>query len=146
MLDEVGTAVKSAAARVTQGGLAQGPAEPLLRAVWPAVEAQAEQEVADVLKELERARSRKAFAGGIDEVWQKATAGRVGLLAVEENHQVVVKESGEHLVPAERDEQGAREDMVDETVERALDTGARVHFVPDGTLAEVGRIAAVLRY
>ncbi len=146
LLDDVGTAVKSATARVTQGGLAQGPAEPLLRAVWPAVAAQAEREVAEVLKELEKARGKKAFVGGVDEVWQKVSTGRVALVAVEENYQVTVRDDGEHLVPAEAGRPGAREDMVDETVEHALDTGARVRFVPDGTLAEVGHLAAVLRY
>ena len=35
---------------------------------------------------------------------------------------------------------------MDEIAEQALDTGARVHFVPDGALSDAGHIAAVLRY
>ena len=39
-----------------------------------------------------------------------------------------------------------REDVVDEAVERTLQAGGEVSFVPDGTLADRESIAAVLRY
>lgn len=39
-----------------------------------------------------------------------------------------------------------REDIVDELVEAALDSGADVVFVEDDSLTEHGRIAAALRY
>jgi hypothetical protein len=146
LLGDVGTAAKAAAARVPHGGLAQGPAEAVWQTVRPAVEAQAAKADAAALAELDRARGRKEFAAGIDEVWQKVAMGRVALLAVEENYQVTVREDGEHLVHAAPGEQGAREDIVDEVVEQALETGAQVRFVPDGELADAAQIAAVLRY
>jgi hypothetical protein len=146
LLDDVGTAVKSAAARIPHGGLAQGTAESVFHTVRPAVEEQGRKDVAEALKQLDLARGRKEFAAGIDEVWQKVATGRVALLAVEENYQVTVRDDGEHLVHADAGEQGAREDIVDEIVEKALDTGAQVRFVPDDELAGSGRIAAVLRY
>ena len=146
LLDDVGTAVKGAVARVTLGGLAQGPAEAVWQAVQPALAAHAAEEVAAVEQELEKAVGRKDFAAGIDEVWQKVSAGRIALLAVEDDYRTTVRDDGDHLVPAESGEVGARDDIVDEVVEHALDTGARVRFVPNDTLAGSGRIAAVLRY
>ena len=88
-------------------------------------------------RELETARGRKAFAAGVDEVWQNATEGRVRLLAVEENYRVTVRDDGgDHLVPAESGDLDAREDIVDEIVEQCLETGAEVRFVPDGSLGD----------
>ena len=51
-----------------------------------------------------------------------------------------------HLVPAESGDLDVREDIVDEIVERCLDTGAEVRFVPDGMLGDARGIAGVLRY
>jgi hypothetical protein len=146
LLNDVGTAVKGAAARIPHGGLAHGSAEAVWQTARPAVEAQQQQAVTDALDELDRARGRKEFVAGIDEVWQKVGDGRVALVAVEENYRVTMRDDGNHLLHAEPGEEGAREDIVDEIVERALDTGAQVRFVPDEQLADSGRIAAVLRY
>ncbi len=100
-----------------------------------------------VRKDLESARGRREFAAGVDEVWTGATEGRIRLLAVEENYRVTVRDDGgDHLVPAGSGDLDAREDIVDEIVERCLSTGAEVRFVPDGTLAEATGIAGVLRY
>jgi hypothetical protein len=145
-LDDAGPVVREAVARVTQGGLADGPGEALARAVRDADRAQDAEAVASVLDDLDRARGRKAFAGGVDEVWQSVTEGRAGLVAIEDAYRTTVRDNGEHLVPAGDGERGARDDIVDEITEQALDTGARVLFVPDDALADVGRIAAVLRY
>jgi len=145
-LDEVGPLVKEAVSRVGQGGLAMGPPEALAEAVRQADRERDEAQVAAVLADLDRARGRKAFAGGLDEVWQSVTEGRAALVAIEDGFRVTVREKGEHLVPAGADERGARDDIVDEIAEQALDTGARVHFVPDGALGGSGNIAAVLRF
>lgn len=59
---------------------------------------------------------------------------------------VPVRANDGHLLPAEPGDLDAVEDIVDEIVERSLDTGAEVRFVPDGTLAEVGGIASPPRY
>ncbi|MFC4031791.1 chemotaxis protein [Streptomyces polygonati] len=145
-LDEAGPMLAEAVARVARGGLAEGPGEALGRAVRDADRARDEAAVAAVLADLNRARGRKSFAGGVDEVWQSVSEGRVGLVAIEDGYRTTVRDNGEHLVPAGPDERGARDDIVDEIAEQALDTGARVRFVPDDALADVGRIAAVLRY
>ncbi|MFB7103948.1 baeRF3 domain-containing protein [Streptomyces hydrogenans] len=131
---------------VQKGGLADAPAAAVHAAVEPARTARAAAAVTALTADLDAARGRREFAGGIDEVWRAAKEGRARLVAVEDDYRTVVREEGDHLEPAEAGEAGARDDMVDEIVERALDTGAEVRFVPGGTLDGQGRIAAVLRY
>ncbi|MGX4694070.1 baeRF3 domain-containing protein [Streptomyces sp. JNUCC 63] len=145
-LDEVGTVAKSAV-HVQHGGLAHGTPEAVWRVIRPVQEAEMRKGTAAVTRELETARGRKSFAAGVDEVWRSAREGRIRLLAVEENYRVTVRDdAGDHLVPAESGDLGAREDIVDEIVEQCLETGADVRFVPDGTLDEAQGIAGVLRY
>ncbi|MET7619220.1 chemotaxis protein [Streptomyces sp. NPDC005408] len=147
LLDGVGTVTgRATATHVPQGGLAAGPPDAVWQAVRPPVEARAERDVAKVLAELDKARGRKAFAAGVDEIRQNVESGRVALLAVEESYQETVRDSGGHLLPAEPGDLDALDDIVDDIVERSLDTGADVRFVPDGTLAGMGGIASALRY
>ncbi|MGW2306197.1 baeRF3 domain-containing protein [Streptomyces sp. NPDC001809] len=128
------------------GGLAKGPATAVHEAVEPARTAREAATATTVLAELDAARGRREFAGGIDEVWRAVKEGRIRLLAVEDHYRTVVRDEGGHLEPAEPAEPGTRDDMVDEIVERALDTGAEVQFVHDDALLDMGRIAGVLRY
>ncbi|MFI1167536.1 chemotaxis protein [Streptomyces sp. NPDC020801] len=145
-LDEIGGVAKCAV-HVQHVGLAHSTPEAVWRAILPMQEAEAAKDTAAVLRELEGARGRRAFAAGVDEVWRSAREGRVRLLAVEENYRVTVRnEAADHLVPAEGGGLEVREDIVDEIVEQCLETGAEVRFVPDGTLDEAQRIAGVLRY
>ncbi|MFF0156371.1 chemotaxis protein [Streptomyces sp. NPDC005263] len=145
-LDEVGSATEGAA-RLRHGGLAHGTPESVWSAVRPLVAAEARRSTDTVARILESARGHRAFAAGVDEVWQSAQEGRVGLLAVEENYRVTVRDDdGDHLVPAASGDLDAREDIVDEIVEQCLETGADVRFVPDGALGDADGMAAVLRY
>ncbi len=144
-LDEIGTVTKEAV-HIAHGGLAHGTHEAVWQAVRPIVAAQDRKSSDEVARELESARGRRAFAAGLDEVWQNAREARVRLLAVEENYRATVRDDGEHLVPAESGDLDAREDIVDEIVEQCLETGAEVRFVPDGTLRDAAGIAGVLRY
>ncbi|MFD4408165.1 chemotaxis protein [Streptomyces sp. NPDC058246] len=145
-LDEVGTVSKDAA-HVPHGGLAHGTPDAVWQAVRPLITAEERKHTDEVARELESARGRKAFAAGVDEVWQSASEGRIRLLAVEENFRVTVRDDGgDHLVPAESADMDSREDIVDEIVEQCLETGAEVRFVPDGSLGDAKGIAGVLRY
>ncbi|MCD7444630.1 chemotaxis protein [Streptomyces lincolnensis] len=145
-LDELGGVTRNAV-HVPHGGLAHGTPEAVWQAVRPLVAAEARRSTDSVTRELESARSRRAFAAGVDEVWQNAREGRVRLLAVEENYRVTVRDTGgDHLAPAASGDLDAREDIVDEIVEQCLETGADVRFVPDGTLGDADGIAGVLRY
>ncbi|MGW2227157.1 baeRF3 domain-containing protein [Streptomyces formicae] len=145
LLDDVGSAADGATP-IRHGGLARGPANAVHEAVRPALAQRAEAEQAAALAELDGAQGRKQYAAGLDEVWQNAMTDRVGLLAVEDSYRATVRDHGGHLVPAESGDLDARDDIVDEIVERALDGGAEVRFLTEGALADRGRIAAVLRY
>ncbi|WP_190014315.1 baeRF3 domain-containing protein [Streptomyces lucensis] len=145
LLDEIGGAAR-AAVRVPHGGLAHGGPEAVWQAIRPALEEEARRGADSVLGELTSARGRRTYAAGLDELWRNAREGRVRLLAVEENYRAVVRDFGEHLVPAEPGDLDARDDIVDEIVEQCLETGADVRFVPDGALDEADGIAGVLRY
>ncbi|MFF7446298.1 MULTISPECIES: chemotaxis protein [unclassified Streptomyces] len=145
-LDEVGGATRDAV-HVPRGGLAHGTPDAVWQAVRPLHEAETRKDTAAVARELESARGRRAFAAGVDEVWQNAREGRVRLLAVEENYRVTVRDEGvDHLVPAASGDLDARDDIVDEIVEQCLETGADVRFVPDGALGDARGIAGILRY
>jgi len=146
LLDEVGSITKEAV-HVQHGGLSHGTPEAVWQALRPTLAAEARRNTDAVTRELESARGHKAFAAGVDEVWQSAREGRVRLLAVEENYRLTVRDAlGDHLVPAGGGDLDGREDIVDEIVEQCLETGADVRFVPDGTLGDASGIAGVLRY
>ncbi|AVH60487.1 MULTISPECIES: baeRF3 domain-containing protein [Streptomyces] len=144
-LDEISTVSKDAV-HIPHGGLAHGTPDAVWQAVRPLITAEERKHTDEVTRELETARGRKAFAAGVDEVWQSASDGRIQLLAVEENYRVTVRDDGDHLVPAESGDLDSRDDIVDEIVEQCLETGAEVRFVPDGSLADAKGIAGVLRY
>ena len=149
LLDEIGTVTKDAT-HIPHGGLAHGTPEAVWQAVGPVVAAEDRRNADTVARRLEAARGHKTFAAGVDEVRQNAQEGRIQLLAVEENFRTAVRadggSGGAHLVPAESGDLDVREDIVDEIVERCLDTGAEVRFVPDGMLGDARGIAGVLRY
>ncbi|MBC2906418.1 chemotaxis protein [Streptomyces cupreus] len=146
LLDEVGSVTKDAV-HVRHGGLSHATPDAVWQAVRPMVAAEGRKTTDEVARELETAMGRKAYAAGVDEVWQSAREGRVRLLAVEENYRATVRDdSGDHLIPAESGDLDAREDIVDEIVEQCLETGADVRFVPDGTLGDATGIAGILRY
>ncbi|MDI9833090.1 chemotaxis protein [Streptomyces sp. KAU_LT] len=146
LLDEIGGAAKLAV-HIPHGGLAHGTRDAVWHAVAPRITADLRESTDEVMRELVAARGRKAYAAGVDEVWQSAREGRVRMLAVEENFRMTVRgDEGGHLIPATAGELDAREDIVDEIVEQCLETGADVRFVPDGTLDDAERIAGVLRY
>ncbi|WP_432196276.1 chemotaxis protein [Streptomyces sp. bgisy027] len=146
LLNEIGGSTK-VAVHIPHGGLAHGTHDAVWQAIQPRITAEARESAGAVMRELENAQGRKAFAAGVDEVWRSAREGRVRLLAVEENYRATVRgEGGDHLIPAASGDLDAREDIVDEIVEQCLETGAEVRFVPDGTLSEARRIAGVLRY
>ncbi|MEV4683169.1 chemotaxis protein [Streptomyces kurssanovii] len=138
--------LEDGAVTVQHGGLAQGPANAVHQAVEPARQEREAALTRTVTAELDAAQGRREFASGLDEVWRASKDGRIRLLAVEEHFRAVVRDVGDHLEPADASGPDSRDDIVDEVVEQALETGAEVHFVRDDTLEHSGRIAAVLRY
>ncbi|MFI6878975.1 chemotaxis protein [Streptomyces sp. NPDC050400] len=145
LLTESGSAAQGAV-QVPFGGLAHGAGDAVAKAVAPARAADAERVVTEALAALDRARGSNTYAAGVDEVWQKASDGRIHRLVVEDGYRVTVRAGEGHLEPAADDDLDAVHDIVDEIVESALETGAEVVFVPDGQLADAGHVAAVLRF
>lgn len=155
-LESVGPHARTAVGRVHKGGMEDGPGPVLAQELRPARAAVAERRARQALERLNDARSSRRFAAGLDEVWQTAREARIGMLAVEEPFREAARVVTGHLTPAPdaRGSEpatsprppGVREDVVDELVEASLGTGAEVVFVPDGALAEHGRVAAALRY
>lgn len=153
LLDDVGTAARAAVAKVVKGGLANGPASALTDAVGQARAEQAEKDTGRVMARIDQAQGRKTFAAGLEEVWQVAKEGRIDLLVVEEGYQRTVRVTEEHLAPVDPAEttlaelgSQVQEDIVDEIIETALNTGSEVAFLPDDALAGHDRIVAVLRF
>lgn len=69
LLDEVGESAKGAAGRVTKGAPADTSPSDLLTELRPALEARQKRFAAEIDGKLDEARGRRAFAGGLDEVW-----------------------------------------------------------------------------
>ncbi|WP_069173828.1 baeRF3 domain-containing protein [Streptomyces griseus] len=151
LLDEAGGCCGSAVARVAKGTTAETTAPELLKDLRPALDEWRAQSAARVRERLDNARSSRSFAGGLDEVWAAVREGRAGLVAVEEHFQRTVRVTEGHLEPVDPSQVTAadgevREDIVDELVEAALDSGCEVVFTADDSLAGHDRIAAALRF
>ncbi|MEU7133682.1 hypothetical protein [Streptomyces sp. NPDC046261] len=142
------------AARVENGGAVGKSAHDLLTLLHPAFDERRSSRRGEVLRRLDDARGSRRFTSGLDEIWQTVRQGRVALLAVEDHYQVTARVDGNggHPVKVESPTEplaadpAIREDVVDEIVETALNSGADIEFVPDDTLAGEDRLAAVLRY
>ncbi|MFD3486651.1 chemotaxis protein [Streptomyces sp. NPDC058665] len=151
LLEDAGSTARSAAGRLAKGGLTDGPAPVLWKAIQPVVRQYARSEETEVLAKLGDARGRRTFAAGLDEVWEAVRGRRAGLVAVEEHFQRSARVGDGHLIPVDGEDEAAlgrevQDDIVDELVESALDGGAQVVFLDDDVLAGHGRIAAMLRY
>ncbi|MGK5734011.1 hypothetical protein [Streptomyces sp. URMC 124] len=141
-------------AEVESGGATGKSGHDLLELLRPAFAERRRARRDDVLQRLSNARGARRYTSGLDEIWQTVRQGRVALLAVEDHYQATIRTDGNgghpQLVESSTEPLSAdpslHEDVVDEIVESALDSGADVEFVPDDTLAGEDRLAAVLRY
>ncbi|MEU0298099.1 chemotaxis protein [Streptomyces sp. NPDC006175] len=151
LLEDVGECAKSAACKVPKGTTAETTAPELAGELKGALDDWRAQSDAAVRDRLDTARGAKSFTSGLDEVWTAAGESRVALVAVEEHFQQTVRVTDSHLLPVDPaevapEDDGVREDIVDELIETVLDNGGEVVFVADDSLAGHGRIAAALRF
>ncbi|MDZ4825963.1 MAG: hypothetical protein SGJ13_05785 [Actinomycetota bacterium] len=135
------------------GTFGQQPGDPgtveLADLVWPAVCEVLARRHQEALGELDRALGSRRCAAGVEEVWALAPAGRGTLLVVEESFEYSARVEFETNRPLHADDVEHPEvidDMVDEIIEIVLAKRGRVAIVPDGALADLGRIAMALRY
>jgi hypothetical protein len=119
----------------------------LHRVTWPLVEGWIEADRMRALERLDGARSQRRFAGGLDEVWALAMEGRLELVVVEDTYAVSARVIDGRLEPTEeRESPDVVDDIVDEIVEAVIRHSGGAVIVPDGSLADHDRIAAVARY
>jgi hypothetical protein len=144
-------------------GMGNDPAPDLAKRLTPMLGDFRTNQVSEALAALDTARSQSRYVGGAPEVWTAVADQRVFRLVVEEGLVVAGQVGGDgrvlHVVPVPEPvtlpdpkedvtppQPGVATDIVEQLVENATVTDARVLFVPDGTLSEAGGIAAVLRY
>ncbi|MGB5756244.1 MAG: hypothetical protein WBM50_04965 [Acidimicrobiales bacterium] len=99
------------------------------------------------LERLDRARSAKQFASGVDEIWSLAGEGRIDLVVVEDGFSLSARidEQG-HVHPTDDEGREVTDDVVDEILEAVLRHDGEVAIVDNGALVGHGRIAAVVRF
>lgn len=149
LFDDVSEHSGEFAGRLTQAGLDKAPAHELAERLRPVLEEYSDTLNGAALDRLTKARGQKRFAGGLGEAWEAVGQGRGGLLLVEEHYQAAARIEGDHLTAILEDGTGGpgfEQDVVDQLIEAALDKETEVRFVPDGALADDGRVALVLRY
>ena len=129
-----------------EGGFSTATPAEIATIVAPVLQEEHERAQRRALEELDGARSSRRFASGLEECWELAGTGRVAHLLVEEDYIVPARTEEGRLHPADSAEGKYVNDAVDDLIEMVLRTDGKVTFVPDETLAESDRVAAVLRY
>jgi hypothetical protein len=135
-------------AGTVDANLTRSPVPTLVPRIREVLEAYLRSRQAEALSHLDRRRSRHAVVDGIDAAWMAARRERPEMLAVEEGFTFPARLSpdGDFLVRAEDVEHpDVVDDVVDELIETVLLRGGWIAFVPDGALAEQGRVALTLR-
>jgi hypothetical protein len=115
--------------------------------LWPLVTDWLRDDHARALQQLDEARSRRCYAGGMHEIWALANQGRIEMLVVEDTYAPAARVNGHHLEPTDDVEApGVVDDIVDEAIEIVMSHGGTAVIVADGTLKDHERIAAIVRY
>jgi Bacterial archaeo-eukaryotic release factor family 3 len=120
----------------------------LHHAAWPLVTDWLRTDTSRALAALDRARSARLYAGGIDEIWPLANDGRIELLVVEEQYSMPARVDSNQQVHLATDREAVDviDDIVDETIEAVLLHGGNAVIVGQGDLQSEDRISAILRY
>jgi hypothetical protein len=115
--------------------------------VWPVFQAGATLRKTEALVQLDKAVGVHRHASGIDQVWRAVVRGKCRTLLVEKDlkYPADLSPDGDRLVPYTGRGASSLDDVVDEAIERVLDSGGAVFFYDAGALAIHQRIAAVLR-
>lgn len=138
--------IKEQVAGTVEGNFDKASAAELLDRVAPVLAAEQQRWQQDAIDALEPARSERRLASGLEAVWELAGHGRIARLVVEQGYLAPARESDGRLLPADSEDGELLEDAVDDLIEATLNSSGEIVFVPDGSLAEYDRVAAVLRY
>ncbi|GAA0941016.1 hypothetical protein [Actinocorallia libanotica] len=145
-LEEVHNTLADAVVGTVEGSFDSATPAEVATAVEPALEEAHHRAQLKALEEIDGARSARRFAPGLEECWELAPDGRVGHLLVEEGYFAPARTLDGRLRPVDDMEGKYVTDAVDDLVEAVLRGDGEITFVPDDSLAEHGRVAAVLRY
>lgn len=120
----------------------------LSKKVWDVVLQRLKEEENSTIGELEKAVSTGDFVSGIDQCWRMVNDGRVRKILVEKNYHQAATVNGNNEINLTDDAKapGVVDDIVDETIEKALKMGGDVTFVDDSKLEKYNKVAAILRY
>ena len=121
------------------------PAE-LSTHVWPEVEKYFTKQRGAMLERIEKAIASHHFAGGIEEVFEAANQARIEVLIAPEDVMISAWVNDEKTQVTQPGVGVEIPDIVDETVERVLDSGGEILFLPVADLDKYGQISAILRY
>jgi len=116
----------------------------IARLVAPALEEHAEARRTAACARAREAVSSTAVAGMVD-VWTAAQAGRGRLLLVERGYNVCAREVSGELRLLDHETRDSF-DAVEATIAAVARHGGEIEIVPDGALADLGRIVLQLRY
>ncbi len=138
----------------TEGaGYEKASAAELAAALRPAWQRAHDKRVLAALEALDAARGEKRYAGGLEEAWSLVNEGRGRHLVVDETFHVAARVDGQRAEVIAGGDGEVRpdargtivQDAVDELVERELELGGEVTFVPSGAINGTG-LALSLRY
>ena len=129
------------------GNYDQASPSALGKLVWPVFESGATLLRTEALVQLDKAVGVHRHASGIDQVWRAVVGAKCRTLLVEKEfkYPADVSPEGDRLLPYTGQGIAALDDVVDEIIERVMDSGGEVFFYPAGTLEVHQKIAAVLR-
>lgn len=135
-------------------GLSNENEHELAKTIWPQIKDALHAERQKIFDEIGASKGNNRFVGGLNEVWQACIDGRVETLVVEEDLHIAAKvsEDGRKLTELENgfeQTENTYEDIVDEMIEKVLETSGRVKFVDNDSLKEINPthgLVAITRY
>ncbi len=150
--EEVSENTQDIAVRV-EGSYDNSPASAIGQLVWPRFREWLAEQRQKAVREVGEALGAKRLASGLDDAWKAAAAGQGMKLVVEEHYRqpAIVRRDGWVLELVSDEDAAAAgaahlDDAVDELIEMVLEKGGEVVFVEEGSLADYGRVALILRY
>ncbi len=133
-------------AGVINGSFDYMKAAELATHVWPEVEKYFTKQRGAMLERIEKAIASHHFAGGIEEVFEAANQARIEVLIAPEDVMISAWVNAEKTQVTQPGVGVEIPDIIDETVERVLDSGGEILFLPVADLDKYGQISAILRY
>lgn len=119
----------------------------IIRDAWPVVDAWLAEQRLQTLGQLEHAQSQQKALSDLNDIFHAANEGRADLLLVERDYIQPARIVDSNLVFADDpNEEGVYDDIVDEIVDKVIEMGGRVVYLPEDALANYQKCALIVRY